>query len=631
MLVDAITDYAIYMLSPDGLVTSWNAGAQRFKGYTAAEIIGEHFSRFYTPEDRESGLPARALNTAATTGHYETEGWRLRKDGTRFWTHAIIDAIRDSDGDLVGFAKITRDLTERKRAERELKSSEEQFRILVQGVTDYAIFMLDPRGIVTSWNAGAERIKRYRADEIVGRHFSRFYTEEDRAAGEPQLALSHAETEGRWEREGWRVRKDGSRFMAHVVIDAIRDESSELVGFAKVTRDVTERVTAQKNLELAREALFQSQKLEAVGKLTGGIAHDFNNLLAAVIGGLELLRKRLPDDPRTASLLENTLQAAQRGTALTQRMLAFARRQELKVSAVDLQGLVDGMLDLLRRSLGPTIAMDLRFSPRLPPILSDPNQVEAAILNLVVNARDAMGEHGRITIAAEEKAVIAGSRLGLKPGRYVRLSVHDTGSGMDAETLARAAEPFFTTKGIGRGTGLGLSMVHGLAEQSGGRLYLHSRLGQGTTADVWFPVADDLSPSAPPVVRETMPTAAGRLLTVLVVDDDPLVLSSTIAFLEDLGHRALEADSASTALAILDQGQEVDVLLTDQAMPGTTGSQLAKVIKARWPGLPIVMATGFSELADGEHVFDARLSKPFSQDELAAVLASVGGSPAVGR
>src|SRR5947209_7056116 len=295
------------MLDPSGVITSWNAGAQRFKGYKPAEILGQHFSRFYTDEDRASGLPERALQTAVTAGRFEQEGWRVRKDGTRFWAHVIIDRICDTSGNILGFAKVTRDLSERKAAEEELKRSEERFRLLVQGVTDYAIYMLDPEGRVTNLNMGAERIKGYLAHEVVGEHFSRFYTDEDRASGLPQTALETAAREGRFEREGWRVRKDGTLFWANVVVDAIRDAQGTLIGFAKVTRDMSEKKEAQRALELAQEAFFQSQKMEAVGRLTGGVAHDFNNLLMAVLGSLELLRKRLPDDPKLTGLLDDAM------------------------------------------------------------------------------------------------------------------------------------------------------------------------------------------------------------------------------------------------------------------------------------------------------------------------------------
>src|ERR1700712_1645540 len=302
LLIEAVTDYAIYMLDPSGIVTSWNPGAVRFKGYEPAEIIGQHFSRFYSEEDRKSGLPQRALETAAREGKFENEGWRFRKDGSRFWAHVIVDPIRSPNGELLGFAKITRDLTERKIAEEALRHSEQQFKMLLQSVTDYAIYMLGPDGQVSSWNAGAEKIKGYLPEEIIGQHFSRFYSEEDRSVGAPQQALDTAAREGRFEKEGWRVRKDGTKFWANVVIDAIRNPDGSILGFAKITRDITERKQAERSLEQAREALFQSQKMDAIGQLTGGVAHDFNNLLMAILGSLELAKKRLPDDPKITRL-----------------------------------------------------------------------------------------------------------------------------------------------------------------------------------------------------------------------------------------------------------------------------------------------------------------------------------------
>src|ERR1043165_8021612 len=245
LLVEGITDYAIYMLDPHGIVSSWNPGARRFKGYESAEIVGQHFSTFYTEDDRKAGVPALALETARSVGKFESEGWRVRKDGSRFWAYVVIDPITGPSGDILGYAKITRDLTERKKAEQTLKLSEQQFRLLVQGVTDYALYMLDPDGRVSNWNVGAERIKGYAPGEIIGEHFSRFYSEEDGTAGEPARALATAARVGRFEKEGWRLRKDGTRFWAHVVIDPIRSPSGETVGYAKVTRDLTERKAAE--------------------------------------------------------------------------------------------------------------------------------------------------------------------------------------------------------------------------------------------------------------------------------------------------------------------------------------------------------------------------------------------------
>jgi PAS domain S-box-containing protein len=623
LLVEAVTDYAIFMLDPHGFVTSWNPGAQRFKGYAPAEIIGQHFSRFYTEDDRKAGLPARALETACREGKFESEGWRVRKDGSRFWAYVVIDPIRQPSGEVVGFAKITRDLTERREAEAALRQSEEQFRLLVHGVTDYAIYLLDADGCVTNWNLGAQRIKGYLPHEIIGRHFSQFYTDEDREAGEPQEALETAIREARFEKEGWRVRKDGSRFWAHVVIDPIRDDRGEIFGYAKITRDITARRQAQQELEKTREALFQSQKIEAIGQLTGGIAHDFNNLLMAVLGSLELIRKRLPDDPKLVALLENAIRGAQRGAILTKRMLAFARRQELKQEPVDVPELVRGMTDLLQRSLGPAIRIETRFPLVLKPVRADANQLEMALLNLAVNARDAMPDGGQIILSAREEN-LPSSGNGLKPGCYICLAVIDSGKGMDEATLRRATEPFFTTKGPGKGTGLGLSMVHGLAEQSGGRFILQSRPGEGTTAEIWLPVAETQPPAIHPIQHSTHGTRNEQgALVVLAVDDDSLVLTNTIAMLEDLGHTTFAALSGAEALDILRREDSVDLVITDQVMPQTTGLQLAETIQKEWPDLPVILATGYAEMKPGAGAGFRKLSKPFTEAELAEEVSRV--------
>ncbi|HEV7384941.1 MAG TPA: PAS domain S-box protein, partial [Phenylobacterium sp.] len=526
-----------------------------------------------------------------------------------------------SSGELLGFAKVISDLTERKAAEETLRRSEEEFRLLVQGVTDYAIYMLDREGRVTNWNAGAQRIKGYQASEIVGQYFGRFYTEADRDAGEPAKALRIATAEGRFEKEGWRVRKDGSPFWAHVVIDPIRNEAGDVIGFAKITRDITERRKTQQELDETRQALFQSQKLDAIGQLTGGVAHDFNNLLMAVLGSLELLSRRLPPDPMAARIHENANQGAQRGAALTQRMLAFARKQDLKLEGVDVPALIRGMTGLLQRSLGPSIELATRFPDELAPALTDANQLEIALLNLALNARDAMPDGGRITIEATEETLEGVGGIGLPAGAYVRLAVIDEGAGMDEATLARATEPFFTTKGVGKGTGLGLPMVHGLAEQSGGRMRLSSRLDQGTCVEVWLPQADAVTlHGAAGLADRDLDGVAGRPCVVLAVDDDNLVLTNTVAMLEDLGHRVLVAGSGSEALALLAE-HAVDLVITDYAMPQMTGLQLAREIEARRPGMGVVLVTGYAELPPGDGEDLPRLAKPYSQAELARLLA----------
>ncbi|WP_212627556.1 PAS domain-containing sensor histidine kinase [Pseudomonas sp. PP3] len=620
LLIDAVIDYAIYMIDPDGIIISWNAGARRFKGYEEAEIIGQHFSRFYTDDDRRVGKPQKALDTAIREGRFEGEGWRVRKDGTHFWSHVVIDPIYDPSGQLLGFAKITRDLTDRKMAEEVLKQSEQQFRLLVQSVTDYAIYMLAPDGRLTNWNPGAQRIKGYAPEEVIGQHFSMFYTPEDRVAGEPQRTLDIAVREGRFENKGWRVRKDGTRFFAHVVVDPIWGETGTLLGFAKITRDITEVTQAQQALEQTREALFQAQKMQAIGQLSGGIAHDFNNLLTVILGNLEIVRKRITDDPKITRLLDNATQGALRGVSLTQRMLAFARRQELKSEPVEIPALVQGISGLLRSSLGPSVILETRFPPALEPVLADVNQLELAVLNLATNARDAMPHGGKIVISTRTEDVCDDVRPPMAAGQYVCLSVTDTGEGMDDATLASAMDPFFTTKGLGKGTGLGLSMVHGFIEQLGGRFVLKSKKDHGTTAELWLPVASSNAPRNA-VIDEPVTPEVPRL-SVLVVDDDSLVLTSTCLLLEDLGHRVIAATSGVQALEMLEGDQAIDLVITDMAMPQMSGAQLADAIRRLKPDMPIILATGYAERLENFEAGLPRLSKPFTQLNLVEIIAS---------
>ena len=457
LLVEAVVDYAIYLIDLSGRIASWNPGARRLKGYEAEEVIGQHYSLFFTEEDRRLGRPEAALETARRHGRFEAEGWRVRKDGSRFWALAVLDAVRDRDGNVIGFAKVTRDMTERREAQQALVESERRFRLLVQGVTDYAIFMLDPAGMVANWNAGARRIKGWAAEEIVGQHFSRFYTEEDRAAGVPQRALEQAERTGRFEAEGWRVRKDGSRFWASVVIHAIRDDEGgdgggrgALVGFAKVTRDITERREAQRAMDALREQMAQAQKLEALGQLTGGIAHNFSNLLQIVMSGVRLAQGLAGDNERLGRVLADIGEAAESRAGLTRHLLAFARKLPTRPEVIDTAGHLRRAADLFGPSLRGDIQVDLDLEEGLWPIRVDAAQFELALLNVALNARDAMPQGGLLAVSARNEA-LREAAPGLR-GRFVAVRLRDTGTGIPEEVLGRVFEPFFTTKPPGQGT-----------------------------------------------------------------------------------------------------------------------------------------------------------------------------------
>jgi PAS domain S-box-containing protein len=502
-------------------------------------------------------------------------------------------------------------------AEREaaaLRVSEERFRALYSK-TPLPLVSLDARALVEHASNAWLDMFGYEREHVLGSPLDRFLSRESAAK------LRRSDWPALLEKGEFRdieyraVTSSGEMLDVLLSLKVERDPGGDVSRIVGGMIDVTARKRAER-------ALLHSQKLEAIGQLTGGVAHDFNNLLAIVLGNLELLRKRVSDEPRVKSLIENAIQGVNRGTALTQRMLAFARRQELKPQKVDIPELVAGMVELLKRSLGPIVQIRTEIAPGLPRALVDANQLELALMNLSLNARDAMPAGGTLTIAADEHKGELDGETSTPTGRYVRLRVIDTGTGMDEKTLTRAVEPFFTTKGTGKGTGLGLSMVQGVVAQSGGRLELKSRSGEGTTIILWLPAVDDTE-APQPVESETLfhtnETIAGPF-TVMVVDDDPLVLTATAAMLEDLGHTPVGAKSGEAALELLRSGHKIDVLITDQAMPGMTGTELVAKVKAQWPDLPVIVATGYAELDNSVRGLP-RLGKPFRQDALAAAIA----------
>ena len=495
---------------------------------------------------------------------------------------------------------------------------------LIEGVRDCAIFMLNADGIVVSWNPGAERIKGYTAHEIIGQHFSTFYTLEDRASDLPQRALRIAQETGKFEGEGWRVRKDGTKFWASVLVDALR-RNDELVGFAKITRDMTER-------RMMQEQLHQAQKMEAVGQLTGGVAHDFNNLLTVILGNLDKLSELLPSDQeRCRRCVDQALQASERAARLTQQLLAFARRQPLRPKPVDVNLVVNQWTDLIRRTLPESITIRSVPEEGVGVASVDQNQLESSLLNLAVNARDAMPNGGTLTIETATTLVSeADARLmELRPGGYVLICMSDTGVGMTPEVVQRAFDPFFTTKPLGQGTGLGLSQVFGFVKQSEGHIKIYSRPGHGTTIKIYLPRLDDARNAAESVTADAAQAKGPRGETILVVEDNDAVRAFTTDTLRDFGFNVVEAVDASEALSILDKNRSIDVLFTDIGLPGLNGRELAATVQRRYPRVRTLFTSGYAQMpapVGSTALADIPLlSKPFTRAQLCRQIIDVLG------
>ncbi len=631
LLVDGVTDYAIYMLDQEGFVASWSASAQLLKGYTKAEILGQHFSQFYIEEDQEADVPARALETSAREGRAESEGWRLRKDGSCFWAHAVIYPVRGPDGGLIGYAKIVRDFSDRKYAEGVLRGTEAQFSRLVDGVTDYAIYRLTTDGIVTSWNMGAQRMKGYRANEIIGHPFSCFYTEEDQADDLPRHALDTALRDGKFEIDTLQVKKDGSRFHANIVIDPIFDEDGDHIGFAKITRDITKANEFQKSLEESRETLFQAQKMDAVGQFSGGLANDFNNILTGISGNLELMQTRIAQG--RIGEIDRYIAAAQsdakRAAELTSRLLTFSRNQTLNPKPTNVNQLILRMDQLIKRTMGGKISVDIVAAPDLWTTMVDQGQLENGLLDLCVNARDAMQNGGALRIETCNQWVHgAASGRNLPAGEYVAIRVIDNGTGMTPEVMRRAFEPLFTTKAKGMGTGLGLSMMYGFATQSGGQLHLYSEPGHGSTVCLYLPRRQGAEGVAEPPAPLDPGSRFGHGRTVLIVDDEETVRKLVVDGLQDHGYASIVAEDAFTGFKILQSNPDVDILISDVGLPGgMNGLQLAAAAKAIRPTLKVLFITGYAESAlvnkgpldPGIRV----LTKPFSLHNLSSTIRDI--------
>jgi PAS domain S-box-containing protein len=609
---DASRDLFAIVSETDGVARFVNERAWRETlGYSAQEISSKPLMEFVHPDDRERTLEMHRVQLAEQA-YFDFENRYSRRDGGIVW---LSWNVTQDNGQIYCSG---RDVSQEKRTQERLVRSDREFRLLVSSVVDYALFMLTPEGIVATWNAGAERIKGYTAAEIVGRHISAFYTDADRELGTPALALATAAAQGRYEAESWRVRKDGALFWANVVIDAIHDEAGKLVGFAKITRDITEKRNAQIELQRANERLAQSQKMEALGQLTGGVAHDFNNLLMVMGGQAELLRGRIGGDPRTVRSLEAIISAAKRGQGLTRHLLAFARRQRLNPASVALKGRAADIRELLRPSLDGNVALEVDFPPDLWPVEIDANEFELAILNMAVNARDAMPNGGKLTISAANVTAAPQDDGSALLGDFVKIIVADTGVGIPPDILPKVMEPFFTTKAVNKGTGLGLSQVYGFVQQSGGRMAIDSELGQGVTISLYLPRG--LAVRAPSAEPAAAPAATG--LDILCIEDNLEVADVAAGMLTELGNRVRPVNSAEQAIRLLETGPCPDLIFSDIVMAGAMdGLGLARHVRERWPKVPILLTTGYSRAAQAIGNEFPVLAKPYHLAELKGALA----------
>ena len=625
IVVDGVTDYAIFLLSPEGVVSTWNEGAHRIKGYEASEIIGQHFSRFYLPDAIAQSWPDRELERARVDGRFEDEGWRVRKDGTHLWANVVITAIREN-GKLTGYLKITRDLTERKRHEDQLRESEERFRLLVEGVKDYAIFMLNPQGYVTSWNEGAHRIKGYRADEIIGQHFSKFYPPDAIDRKWPEHELEVAQIQGRFEDEGWRLRKDGTRFWANVVITALYDSDKVLRGFAKVTRDLTERRRVESLVEAGQR----------MNDFVAMVSHELRTPLSAMLGWVRMLRSgRLESEVferGLAAIERNTLTQAQLVEDLLDVSRIVSGKLRLTVEQVDMESVIHAAVDSVRLAAETKgIRIQVITDTNGGPVSGDAARLQQVLWNLLSNAIKFTPRGGRVRLQLE------------RVDSSVRIAVTDTGIGMAADFLPLAFERFRQAdSGLSRtqgGLGLGLAIVKHLVEAHGGNVWAESEgVDKGSTFIVQLPVAairregqQARSPSAfgaPGVGLEFPAALAG--VRVLVVDDETDTREMIEVVLRECKAVVRTAGSATEALAVLDDWN-AEVLISDIGMPEESGYAFIRKLRKRPPErggtIPAVALTAYARLQDRMQAlsagFQMHVAKPVEPAELIVVVSSL--------
>ncbi len=622
LFVEGVRDYAVITLSPDGHVTSWNAGAQAIKGYEADEIVGRHFSVFYTPVDVAEDKPGRALREAAAKGRFEDTGWRVRKDGGQFSANVVITPIRAGDGKLLGFGKITRDISDRVAADVRLSASEARLQTLVDTVLETLVdglIVIDRTGRVQVYNPACARLFGYEAAEVVGNNVKMLMP--------PEIEREHDQYLVNYQSTGIRKiigisrevvgqRKNGSTFPMHLAVGETTHLGEPI--YVGVIRDLTERNQVESQLR-------QSQKMEAVGQLTGGLAHDFNNILMLISINVEaLLDEDVP--ARTRERLEQIEKSAARAAELTQQLLAYSRRQPLHPRLTDLNELVGATSKLLRRTLGENIEIEALLADDLWITNVDRTQLETSLVNLSLNARDAMPDGGQLLIETRNVVLdqdYVAQNPDVAPGSYAMLAVTDTGTGIPPEALEKVFEPFFTTKEVGRGTGLGLSMVYGFIKQSNGHIKIYSEVNRGTSIKMYLPRADGSVADRTAIDAPSLPVGTERLL---VIEDNTDVRTRICEILRGLGYSVDEASDGLSGLARCEAAHlPYDLLLTDVVMPGPiSGKALADAVFERWPAMPVVFMSGYTEDAithQGRLATGVRLlAKPFRRHELAQMI-----------
>jgi PAS domain S-box-containing protein len=646
LLVESVTDYAIFLLDPSGRIASWNAGAQRIKGYEASEIIGEHFSKFYLPEDIAAGKPQQELEIARQVCRVEDEGWRVRKDGSLFWANVVITALWDATGQLRGFGKVTRDLTQRRASEQELRRAEQRFHQLVDAVTDYSIFMLDATGHVATWNPGARKTKGYEASEIIGRHFSAFYTPEDRQRGKPAQVLDTVRREGRFEEEGWRIRKDGTRFWANIVISLLRDDHGQAVGFAKVTRDLTARRAAEETeRELAREqaaravAESMARKAEEANRVKdeflATVSHELRTPLNAIVGWSSILRQRQLD-PGAFKAVEIIERNAHAQVKIIEDILDVSRiitgKLRIDPRPTDLIAVINQAIDVVRHSASAKqISIHFPQANEACSFVGDPERIQQVVWNLLSNAIKFTSSGGAVHINIQHTDA------------SVTLSVSDTGLGIDADFLPYLFERFkqgdtSTTRRFG-GLGLGLAIVRHIAELHGGSVSASSAgRGHGSTISVTFPLRAALPASEvkalsvtslPPPEREALDGVLNRV-RVLLVEDDADARELVGAILVDAGAVVRSVSSAAAALEAFSAFRP-QLLVSDIAMPDEDGYSLIRRIRAldaRHGGaIPSLALTAYTRTEDRTKAlaagFTTHIGKPVNPKDLIAALGNL--------